>query len=80
MENWNRLCDFPRCPRFFIDNRLPSGMYVIRRSHFPSCLYQHWSSEGLIATVQSLFGDRSPTFGFVALPLVGVVLFPSSAI
>ena len=34
----------------------------------------------LIATVRSLFGGRRPTFGFVALPFVGVAWFPSPAI
>ena len=36
--------------------------------------------QGLIATVQSLFGDRRPTFGFDVLPFVGVVFFPSSSL
>ena len=70
---------------FFIDNRLPSRMYVIRRSCFPSCLCQRQSSnmmklQDLIAIVRSLFNGRRPTFGFVVLPFVGVVLFPSPAI
>ena len=70
---------------FFIDNRLPSRMYVIRLSRFPSCLRQRRSSDmmmlqGLIATVRSLFGGSRPMFGFVALPFVGVVLFPNPAI
>ena len=34
----------------------------------------------LIAIAQSLFGGHRPAFGFVILPFVGVVLFPSSAI
>ena len=68
-----------------MDNRLPSRMYVIRRSRFPSYLRQRQSSDmmklqGLIATVQSLFGGRKPMFGFVALSFVGVVLFPSPTI
>ena len=36
--------------------------------------------QGLIATAQSLFGDRRPTFGFDVLPFVGVVFFPSSSL
>ena len=36
--------------------------------------------QGLIATVRSLFGGHRPTFGFIVLPFVGVVLFPSPAI
>ena len=85
MENQNRLCDFPRCLSFFINNRFPSRMYVIRRSHFPSCLRQRRSLDmmklqGLIAIVRSLFGGRRPMFGFAALPFVGVVLFPSPTI
>ena len=32
--------------------------------------------QGLIATVQSLFGGRRPTFGFDVMPFVGVVFFP----
>ena len=35
--------------------------------------------QGLIATMRSLFGGCRPTFGFDALPFVGVVLFPSPA-
>ena len=35
---------------------------------------------GLIATTQSLFGDRRPMFGFGVLPFVGVVFFPSSSL
>ena len=31
--------------------------------------------QGLIATGRSLFGGHRPTFGFVVLPFVGVVLF-----
>ena len=84
MENRNRLRDFLWCPSFFIDNRLPSRMYVISRSRFPSYLRQRRSSDmmklqGLIAIMQSLFGGRRPMFGFVSLPFVGVVLFPSPA-
>ena len=76
---------FPRCPSFFIDNCLPSRMYVIRRSCFPSCFCQRLSSDmmklqGFITTVRSLFGGRRPTFGFVALPFFGVLLFSSPAI
>ena len=33
--------------------------------------------QGLIATARSLFGGHRSTFGFVVLPFVGVVLFPS---
>ena len=33
--------------------------------------------KGLIGIVQSLFGGRRSTFGFDALPFVGVVFFPS---
>ena len=36
--------------------------------------------QGLIATTRSLFGGHRPMFGFVVLPFVGVVLFPSLAI
>ena len=36
--------------------------------------------QGLITTAQSLFGGHRLTFGFVVLPFVRVVLFPSSAI
>ena len=36
--------------------------------------------QGLIATARSLFGGHRPTFGFVVLPFVGVVLFLSLAI
>ena len=36
--------------------------------------------QGLIATTRSLFGGHRPTFGFVVLPFVGVVLFPSPVI
>ena len=32
---------------------------------------------GLIVIARSLSGDRKPTFGFDALPFVGVVFFPS---
>ena len=35
---------------------------------------------GLIAIAQSLFGGHRPTFGFIVLSSVGVVLFPSPAI
>ena len=34
---------------------------------------------GLIAAARSLFGCCRPTLGFVVLPFVGVVLFPSPA-
>ena len=85
MENRNIPHDFPRCPNFFINNRLPLRVYVIRRSHFHFCLLQHQSSDlmklqGLIAIVRSLFGGHRTTFGFVVLPFVGVVFFPSPAI
>ena len=36
--------------------------------------------QGLIATARIMFGGHLPTFGFVVLPFVGVVLFPSPAI
>ena len=36
--------------------------------------------QDLIATTRSLFGGHRLTFGFVVLPFVGVVLFPSPAI
>ena len=36
--------------------------------------------QGFIATARSLFGGHRTTFGFVVLPFVGVVLFPSPAI
>ena len=82
MENWNRLRDFLRCPGFFIDNHLPSRVYVIRRSGFPFCLRQRrpMKLQGLSATARSLFGGHRPTFSFVVLPFVGVVLFPSPTI
>ena len=85
MENWNRLRDFPRCLGFFINNCLPSRVYVIHCSRFPSCLRQRQSSDmmklqGLIVTVRSLFGGHRPTFGFVVLSFFRVVLFPSPAI
>ena len=35
--------------------------------------------QGLIATMQSLFGGRRLTFGFDVFPFVGVVLFLSPA-
>ena len=35
---------------------------------------------GLIATMQSLFGDRRPTFGFDVLPFIEAVFFPSSSL
>ena len=35
---------------------------------------------GLIVTAWGLFGYRSSTFGFDALPFVGVELFPSSSL
>ena len=34
--------------------------------------------QGLTVTTQSLSDDRRLTFGFDALPFVGVVFFPSS--
>ena len=85
MENKNRLRDFPKCPGFFINNRLPLRVYVIRHSRFPSYLHQRqildmMKLQGLIATAQSLFGGHRPMFGFVVLPFFGVVLFPSPAI
>ena len=36
--------------------------------------------QGLIAIARSLFGGHRPTFGFVVLPFVGVVLFLSPTI
>ena len=36
--------------------------------------------QGLIVTTRSLFGGHRSMFGFVVLPFVGVVLFPSPAI
>ena len=36
--------------------------------------------QGLVVTARSLPDDRGPTFGFDALPLVGVVFFPSSSL
>ena len=85
MENRNKLRDFPRCPGFFINNRLPLRVYVTLRSRFPSYLRQlrnldMMKIQGLIAIVQSLFSGHRPTFGFIVLPFVGVVLFPSPAI
>ena len=35
---------------------------------------------GLIVTTWGLFSDRRSTFGFDALPFVGVVFFPSSSL
>ena len=35
---------------------------------------------GLIVTTRGFFGDRRSTFGFDALPLEGVVFFPSSSL
>ena len=57
----------------------------MRRSRFLSCLHQFRSSDmmtlqGLIAPARSLFGGHRPTFVFVVMPFVGVVLFPSPAI
>ena len=54
-------------PRFF--------SYVRRRQSSDMMKLQ-----GLIATMRSLFGGHRPTFGFVVLPFVGVMLFPSPAI
>ena len=36
--------------------------------------------QDLIATTRSLFSGHRPSFSFVVLPFVGVVLFPSPAI
>ena len=36
--------------------------------------------QGLTTTTRSLFGGHKPTFGFVVLPFVRVVLFLSLAI
>ena len=36
--------------------------------------------QGLIATARSLFGGHRPTFGFVVLTFIGVVLFSSPTI
>ena len=36
--------------------------------------------QGLVVTTRSLSGDRGPTFGFNSLPLVRVVVFPSSSL
>ena len=85
MENRNRLRGFPRCPGFFINNRLPSRVYVIRRSRFPSHLRQRRSSDmikplGLIAIARSLFSGHRPSFSYVVFPFVRVVLFPSPVI
>ena len=57
----------------------------MRYSCFPSRLHQRRSSDmiklhDLIATTQSLLGGHRPMFGFVVLPVVRVVLFPSPAI
>ena len=54
-------------------------------SCFPSRLHQRRSSDmiklqDLIATARSLLGGHRPMFGFVVLPFVGFVLFPSPAI
>ena len=35
---------------------------------------------GLIVTARGLLGDRRSTFGFGALPFIGVVFFPSSSL
>ena len=58
-------------------------------SHTPSPTFylfgKGWTSymmkvQGLIVAARSLSGDRRPTFGFDALPFVGVVFFPSSSL
>ena len=36
--------------------------------------------QGLIAIMRSLFGGRRPTFGFDALPFVGVIFFPNPSL
>ena len=36
--------------------------------------------QGLVITAWSLSSDREPTFGVDGLPLVGVVIFPSSSL
>ena len=36
--------------------------------------------QGLLGTVRSLFGGHRPTFGFIVLPFVRDVLFPSPTI
>ena len=84
MENWNRLCGFPKRPGFFINNRLSSMVCVILHSQPPSSLQQCQSSymmklQGLIATARSLFDGCRVMFGFDVLPFVGVALFPSPA-
>ena len=37
-------------------------------------------ASGFVITAWGLSGDREPTFGVDGLPLVGVVLFPSSSL
>ena len=36
--------------------------------------------QGLISIARSLFGGHRPSFSFVVLPFVGVVLFPTPTI
>ena len=36
--------------------------------------------QGLIVTAEGLFGDHRSTFGFDALPFIGVLFFPSSSL
>ena len=72
-------------PSFFINNRLPSMVYAIRRSRFHFYLHQLRSWElmklqGYVATARSLLDGHRMVFGFVVLPFVGVGLFPSPAI
>ena len=35
---------------------------------------------GLIVTARGLFGDLRSTFGFDALPFIGVMFFPNSSL
>ena len=85
MENRNRLHDFPRCSSFFIDNPPSSECvcYTLLSFSFlpsPTTTFGHDEASGLIASARSLFGGHRSTFGFVVLPFVRVVLFPSPAI
>ena len=84
MGNWNETTWLPKRPGFLINNRLPSMVCVILCSQPSSPLRLCRSSfmmkrQGWITTMRSLFGGHRPTFGFDALPFLGVVLFPSTA-
>ena len=59
------LCHTP-LPTFFLSSTVSESV--------------HDEVQGLIVTARSLFGDRRSTFGFDALPFVGVVFFLSSSL